>query len=111
MADQEEMIKNIIRMVRDDPSLWPTDYSKNESENYLAIIEQLIAPSLNSSGITISENDFQKAKEWAKQVMDVYIQKNPFQGVFVRPYAVQLFETLDKIWKKRSSQNSNGSWL
>ena len=111
MTDREEMIKQILGIVREDQSLWPNEYSKQEAENYLEIIEELVRPVLNSRGIPITEGDFQKAKEWAQRVMEIYIQKNPFQGAFVRPFAVNMFETLDKIWLKRSSQNKNGSWL
>ena len=111
MADKEQMIKQILTTVREDTSLWPKEYSKNESENYLGIVEELVSPETNSRGVPITEGDYNKAKEWAQRVMDIYIQKNPFQGAFVRPFAVNMFETLDKIWLKRSSQNKNGSWL
>lgn len=111
MADKEAMIRQILDTVRADRSLWPPEYSENESENYLTIIEEMVSPTLNSRGITITEGDFQKAKAWAQKVMELYIQKNPFQGAFVRPFAVGMFETIDKIWLKRSSQNKNGSWL
>lgn len=111
MADKEVMIRQILDTVRSDHGLWPADYSKNESENYLTIIEELMSPSLNSRGAPISEEDFQKAKVWAQRVMETYIQKNPFQGAFVRPFAVSMFETIDKIWLKRSAEKKDGSWL
>lgn len=111
MSDKEELIKQILATVRADRNLWPKEYSENESENYLTTIEDLVSPSLNSRGVAISDGDFQKAKEWAQRVMEIYIQNNPFQGAFVRPFAVNMFETLDKIWQKRSSQNKDSSWL
>lgn len=111
MEDKEQMIKQILATVRADPSLWPKEYTKEEAENFLAIIEELVSPQLNSRGVPITESGYNSAKDWARRVMDIYIQKNPFQGAFVRPFAVNMFETLDKMWLKRSSQNKNGSWL
>lgn len=111
MEDKQEMIKQILATVRADHSLWPKEFSEAEAENLLGVIEELVTPALNAKGFTITEGDYLKAKEWAQRVMDIYIQKNPFQGAFVRPFAVNMFETLDKMWLKRSSQNKNGSWL
>lgn len=111
MADKEEMITQILNIVRGDPSLWPKEYSKADSENFLAIIDDLVGPSLSSRGFPIPEEHFNQAKQWAQEVMEIYIKKNPFQGAFVRPFAEEMFTALDKIWKKRSSINPNGSSL
>lgn len=111
MEDKQGMIKQILTTVRSDPSLWPKGFSQAEAEHFLSVIEELINPVLNSKGFAISQEDYDKAKEWAQSVMDIYIQKNPFQGAFVRPIAVNMFESLDKIWLKRAADSKNGSWL
>ena len=107
MTDKDEMINQILATIRADPSLWPKEFTKDEGENYLAIIEELITPVINSRGMPITDGDYEKAKEWARRVMDIYIQQNPFQGAFVRPFAVNMFERLDKIWQKRTSLNND----
>lgn len=111
MSDREEMIKQILGVVRSDRSLWPKEYSDKDAEHYLSLIDELLSPSLNSKGFSPSEEDYYKAKDWAQRVLDIYIQKNPFQGAFVKPLAVNLLQTLEAIWKKRVSQDKNGSWL
>lgn len=107
--DNESMIKEILATVRSDPALWPSGYSKQDAETYLSVIEELVSPALNSRGFPIEEADYRKAKAWAEQVLDIYIQKNPFQGAFVKPLALGIFETLESLWKKRA-QNRNDSW-
>lgn len=101
MFDKEQMIKQVLSTLNADHSLWPTEYNQNESENYLAILTDLVTPATSAKGAVFSSDDYERAKVWAKKVMDIYIQRNPFQGAFVKPYAKEMFETLDKVWKKR----------
>lgn len=109
--DNQDIIKQILATVRSDHGLWPKEYSEKDAEKYLEIIEELVKPQLNAKGFLIEEVDYLKAREWAKRVLDVYIQKNPFQGAFVKPLALGIFDTLDSIWGKRSEGTKNDSWL
>ena len=60
MPDKEEMIKLALETLRSDRSLWPTEYTEQQSENYLHQIESLSGPSLNSAGVPISKEDLKE---------------------------------------------------